>query len=170
MDNYLSPRMQGAYEQYRRAKHFLRLARHCKKPISKFTNLITAVYPSRAIVEIIIEAVKKKEFPNIKNREEIEKIIIPKLPYYKLIYRIRIHDFHRFGCLPPSPEHKTVFYGGTIMLTTNKGKKAIAGDRPLITKDGIYFSIGKKFIPLDKILNDFLEAVPEVLAEIKKYN
>ena len=75
MNNNLSPRMRGIYEQYRRAKHFLRLARRCKKPISKFTNLIAAIYPSRAIAELIIEAVKKEEFSHFKNREEIEKVI-----------------------------------------------------------------------------------------------
>jgi len=162
--------MQGIYEHYRRARHFLQLAHRCKNPVSKFTNLIAAVYPSRAIAELIIEAVKKEEIPHFRKREEIERVIIPKLPYYKLIHRIRIHDFHRFGCLPPSPKHKTVFYGGPIILNVQKGRKLIIGDRPLLTEDGINFGTSNiKPVPLDKVLDNFLSAVPKVISEFQSY-
>ena len=171
MDNkFISPRMQGTYEQYRRARHFVQLAHRCKNPVSKFTNLIAAVYSARAIAELMIEAVKKQELPSLKNREEVENAIIPKLPYYKLIYRIRIHDFHRFGCLPPSPKCKTAFYGGPITFNVKKGRSSIQGERQLFTRNGIYFGIdNKKLVPLDKILDDFLSAVPEVITEFKSY-
>ena len=162
--------MQGIYEHLRRAKHFMRLANRCKLSVSKFTNLIAAVYSARAIAELMIEAAKKQELPSLKNREEVEKVIIPKLPYYKLIYRIRIHDFHRFGCLPPSQKSKTLFIGGPITLTAQKGKSSIKGERQLFTENGIYFGIdNKKLVPLDKILDDFLSAVPKVIAEFESY-
>ena len=169
-NKFISPRMQGIYEQYRRARHFLQLAHRCKNPASKFTNLIAAVYPARAIAELMIEAAKKQELPSLKNREEMEKVIIPNLPYYKLIYRIRIHDFHRFGCLPPSQKSKTFFIGGPITLKVQKGRSSIKGDRQLFTKNGIYFGTdNKKLVPLDKILDDFLSAVPEVITEFESY-
>ena len=169
-NRFMSPRIQGIYEHYRRARHFLQLAHRCKNPVSKFTNLIAAVYPAQAIAELMTEAAKKQEVTSLKNKKEVEKAITSKLPYYKLIYRIRIHDFHRFGCLPPSQKSKTLFTGGPITLTAQKGKSSIKGERQLFTENGIYFGTdNKKLVPLDKILDDFLSVVPEVITEFKSY-
>jgi len=166
----------------------VQLAHRCKNPASKFTNLIAAIYPARAIAELMIEAAKKQELPSLKNRKEMEEVIIPKLPYYKLIYRIRIHDFHRFGCLPPSPKYEKVFCGGPITLTAKKGSavmvftpqgpkltvtgdSSIKGDRPLYNQDGLFFDEdSKRYVPLNRILDDFLSAVPKVIAEFESYH
>jgi len=101
-------------------------AESCKKPASRFRNLIAAIYPARAIVELMLEALDKKELTSFqnkdagKNRGEFENLIAPKLPQYYLIEKIRIHDFHRFGCLPPQPGERVLFYGGPIKLTRAK--------------------------------------------------
>ena len=156
------------YEHYRRARHFSQLAHRCKNPVSKFTNLIAAVYFAQAIAELMYHSANIQELTSLKNRSGVEKAITSKLPYYKLIYRIRIHDFHRFGCLPPSQKSKTLFIGGPITLTAQKGKSSIKGDRQLFTENGIYFGTDdKKLVPLDKIIDDFLSAVPEVITEFR---
>lgn len=64
-----TPRISGIYEQYRRARHFVQLAHRCKIPASKFTNLIAAVYPARAIVELMLEASEKQEIVAFKNKD-----------------------------------------------------------------------------------------------------
>ncbi len=103
---YEGPRMKGIYEQYNRSCHFFRLAQRCKRPESKFRNLIAAIYPARAIVELMLEAAAMKEIDAFQeendddNKEALRRILEPKLPHYQLVYKIRIHDFHRFGCLP----------------------------------------------------------------------
>ena len=173
--------MQGIYEQYKRAKRFVQLARRCKKTTSRFTNLIAAVYPARAIVELMDEATKKQELRLFRSGKKFKENIAPKLPYYNLLYRIRIHDFHRFGCLPPSQKYKTEFIGGPIKLRANKGiaslsltaekpkyvvtgNSSIEEDRPLFIRNGLFFDgESGKFVPLDKILDDFLRAVPSVI-------
>lgn len=110
-----NPRMQGIYEQDRRAKRLTQLAHRCKNTTVKFRNLIAAVYPARAIVGLMLEAAEKQELKSFqdkdvkKSRTEFEAKIIPILPYYHLLEKIRIHDFHRFGCLPPSKKHRKFF-------------------------------------------------------------
>lgn len=190
---FMSPRMQGIYEHYRRARHFMQLAHRCKNPVPKFTNLITAVYPARAIVELMLEAAEKQELVAFKNkdnkisRNKLEEVIIPKLPYYYLLEKIRIHDFHRFGCLPPSLEYKTQFIGGPIKLKAKKGiatmvltpegpKQTVTGNssireqRTLYTNNGLYYDEdNKRYFSLQKILIDYLDAVPKVITEFKSY-
>ena len=194
IDNrFMSPRMQGIYEHYRRARHFVQLAHRCKNPVSKFTNLITAVYPARAIVELMLEAAEKQELVAFKNkdnklnRNELEEIISLKSPYYYLLEKIRIHDFHRFGCLPPSLEYETGFIGGPIKLKAKKGiaamvvtpegpKQTVTGNssikeqRTLYTNNGLYYDEdNKKYVSLEEILVDYLDEVPKVITEFKGY-
>ena len=109
------------------------------------------------------------------------------MPYYYLLEKIRIHDFHRFGCLPPSLEYKTEFIGGPIGLKAKKGsavmvvtpegpKQIVTGNssikeqRPLYTKDGLYYDEDdKKYISLEEILVNYLDAAPSVITEFKSY-
>lgn len=184
---YLSPRMQGIYEQYKRAKRFVRLAHRCKTPVSRFRNLIAAVYPARAIVELMVEAAKKQELVLFQDEDvdvsvkRFKENVAPQLPYYNLLYKIRIHDFHRFGCLPPSQEYKAEFIGGPIKLKASKGSaslslmpegpeftatgnSSIEEDRPLFIRSGLFFDEeSRQYVSLSKILSDFLKAVPNVI-------
>lgn len=193
-DQYLfaSPRIRGIREQYKRARRFMRLARRCKQTTSRFRNLIAAVYPARAIVELMLEAAEKQELKPFQNkdakrsREDFEKKLVPKLPHYYLLEKIRIHDFHRFGCIPPDPKKREVFWGGPIKLIANRGsarleltKKGpqlvLTGNssakqqRSLYTDDGHFFDdTSGKFLQLDEILEDFLRAVSSVIADFER--
>jgi len=187
----MSPRMRGIYEQYRRAQHFLKLASQCKKPKSKHNNLIAAVYPARAIVELILESAAKQELPKFKNKDiqksraDFEQEVAPKIPYYYLLEKIRIHDFHRFGCLPPEPTYREIFLGGPIKLKAQKGvaayhiqrtgpkevatgKSVIKAQRPLINSDGNFYDEDtNEYVSLFQILNDFLGEVTKVINEFE---
>ena len=190
MKRLLTPRMQGIYEQYRRARHYIRLAHRCKRPVSKFTNLITAVYPSRAIIELMLEAADEQEINLPQNsgeknsRDYLESVISQKLPYYFLVEKIRIHDFHRFGCIPPPKKRVEISISGPIKLTSKKGiasiflkdglpESRVTGEsfikehRSLCIKNGLLFfdEDSKKYIPLDKILGDFLNTIPKIIEE-----
>ncbi len=187
----ITPRIRGIHEQHHRARRFLQRAHRCKKARSRFTNLIAAVYFARAIVELMLEAAEKQELRLFRNkdaqdsRRKFEERLAPALPHYYLIEKIRIHDFHRFGCIPPSPKHRVAFFGGPtkliakggiaalrittkgpeIMLTGNSHTKE---QRPLYMDDGRFFEEeSKKLLSLEEILGDFLGAVPNAIAEFK---
>jgi len=141
----------------------------------------------------MLEAVEKQELSAFKNkdtkacRNKFEEEIIPKLPYYHLLENIRIHDFHRFGCLPPSQKYQSIFVGGPIKLTANKGsaslvllpaghKFTVTGNssvktqRPLYTNNGFFFDEEtNEDVPLDRVLSDFLSAVPRVLSDFENH-
>ena len=186
-----TPRIRGIHEQYYRAQRFLQLSHRCKKARSRFTNLITAVYFARAIVELMLEAAEKQELRPFCNkdikesRKKFEEKLASTLPHYYLIEKIRIHDFHRFGCIPPSPKYREVFGGGPIRFSVKKGsavlrltpkgpKIALTGNssdnsqRPLYNYDGRFFDEeSNKLLSLEEILRDFIEAVPSAIAEFE---
>ena len=187
-----TPRIQGIYEQYYRSRRFLQRAHRCKKDRSRFTNLIAAVYFSRAIVELMLEAAEKQELRPFRNKDEkesrkkFEEKLAPTLPHYYLIEKIRIHDFHRFGYIPPSPKRRKAFFGGPIELIAKGGTAAlritsrgpesvltgnsdIKGQRPLYMDDGRFFEEeSNKLFSLEEILGDFLDAVPSAIAEFEQ--
>lgn len=194
-DQYLfaSPRIWGIHEQYRRARRFMQLAYRCKQAMSRFTNLIAAVYPALAIVELMLEAAEKQELKPFQNkdakksRKDFREVLAPKLPHYYLLEKIRIHDFHRFGCIPPDPKHRQVFFGGPIKLIANKGSAAlrvtpkgpehvltgnssVKEQRPLCMKDDRFCDEESgEFLSLDEILDDFLNSVPGVITDFERW-
>jgi|GEM_PF-1622911 len=181
-------KVQGVLEQYTRAIRFYNLSKRCKKQSTVFLNLIAAIYPSRAIVEIMLESAFNQELKIFQNsdpkrsRKDFEDKLVQILPFYYLIEKIRIHDFHRFGCLPPDQKYKQLFYGGPVKLVANKGmvvmtitpkgpltiktgNSSIKEQRTLCTVDGHFFDeeSGKYFL-LNEILEKYLSAVPEAIA------
>jgi hypothetical protein len=185
---FANPRMHGISEQYRRARRFVQLSRRCKKPATRFANLIAAVYPARAIVELMLEAAAKQELrkfhnnDNTQSRKDFEEVLAPKLPHYYLLEKIRIHDFHRFGCLPPDPHRQHVFLGGTIKLKANKGiaalkvsakgpesvetgNSSIQQQRPLYVQYGrLYEEETGKWLSLEQLLEEYLNTIPQAIA------
>jgi len=187
-----APRIQGIHEQYYRSRRFLQRAHRCKKARSRFTNLIAAVYFARAIVELMLEAAEKQELRLFRDkdvqgsRKKFEEKLAPTLPHYYLIEKIRIHDFHRFGCIPPSPKRREIFFGGPTKLIAKGGGAAalrvtpkgpeivltgnshVKEQRPLYMDDGRFFEEGsKKLLSLEEILEDFLDAVPSAIASLR---
>jgi len=187
--NWTSPRSMGMREQYARARRFLQAARRCKRPETRFRHLIAAIYPARAVAELMLESARKQELVAFKSkdiersRKDCESKLAPRLPHYNLIEKIRIHDFHRFGCLPPSSDSCSVFYGGPAKLKPRKGTAAmliapagpklistgtssIEEQRSLCSSDGMFFDdeVGC-YVDLESLLAEYLDGVSAVLAE-----
>jgi D-serine dehydratase len=117
MNTFLTdPIISGIKEHLLRIKHFAKNAKRAKKQESKFRNLIAAIYPSRAIAELMFECSDKKLIDQ--SRDDLKKWFEEEISFFLLIEKIRIHDFHRFGCLPPSNKYKTSFIGGPITNTS----------------------------------------------------
>lgn len=179
----LSPRIEGIAEQYERAKFFLAEAGLSQNKLDRFRRLVASIYFSRAIVELMLEAADKQEVKI--EREKLEKILVGKLPFYMLIEKLRIHDFHRFGLI----ERSGVMIQGPIKLKTGSKDDACAAIR--ITPEGVkktttggsqvieqrplnlhgdqVFDEGKgQYVSIEQVLSAYLDAVPEALEQFKK--
>jgi hypothetical protein len=128
MDEFLPPpppRLAGVFEHYNRIRWLLDSAANAHNAETRFAMLVMAVYPARAMVEIMLEAASKKELdlpdaePKVL-RDTFEKTHLAGLPHYLLIEKIRIHDFHRFGCTLSMQ----MMFGGPIKLS-GKGESTI---------------------------------------------
>ncbi len=185
------PRIQGVREQHFRARWFFDMALKTEHPSARFRVVIASLYFTRAIVELMLEAAQMQQLEGFQNkdgqqsRKDFEKTLVPVLPHYHLIEKIRIHDFHRFGLIPPDPKRREIFYGGPTTLRPSQGaavlsvpkegpKITLTGQstaeerRPLCTRDGRFFDDkGGTYLPLEKILADFLNAVPEVITKFE---
>lgn len=180
-------RLAGINEHFERVQFFMNHAERCEDPIDKFRFEMAAIYSCRAISELMLEAAVKQETcdpksPDTKiSRKDLEGLIVTQIPYYSLIERIRIHDFHRFGMLPPNPEYKTSLILGPLKLkaqnggnkvqltdagleTTSTGNSKAEFQRPLNIKDDkVFDDDSKKYILFREILDKFVCEVPKVI-------
>jgi len=187
-----SPRVRGVLEHLERAQFFLDLAKKEKDLKSAYRFMLAAVYSCRALADLMLEAAEKQEIKRLtdpnpkKNRAVFESEILTKLPYYDLLERIRIHDFHRFGLVPPDPKFKVTMLGGPMKLTAKKGVAAISAtgqgpkvsttggshvqfQRPLLTEDSKFFDDDSaKFVKLEEVLAAFLGKATDVVSEFEK--
>jgi hypothetical protein len=153
--------------------------------------LILAVYPARAITEIMLEAAKIGEVKGLqdpdpkKNRDAFEQQYLVGLPHYYLIEKIRIHDFHRFGLAPAvegiclrGPIKLTASIGeATIMVpitgpggkeTTKTGRSKIEEQRPLLQRgDAFWDEKSNTYLRLDQILMPYLVAVQAMITQFQ---
>ena len=183
------PRLRGIQEHLHRVRRSVQLARRCKKPSTRFRHLISTIYSARAITELMITAAKQQELKTFRNADpersghELATFLAPKVPYYYLIEKIRIHDFHRFGCVPPDPKIREVFGGGPIKLVARQGtaaymvtaqgpkvvetgKSRVKQQRPLVSSNGEFFDDkSESYVSLDTVLDAFLKKIPSVIAE-----
>jgi len=180
------PRVSGIKEHHERIQTFIELAHSSKDSTIRFRLHIACIYFARGIIELVLEAADKKQIPS--SREQLKKTLPDKLRWYNLIERIRIHDFHRFGIVPPNPNIKILFQGGPIKLKAKNGvamysippsgpKIETTGDssvkeqRPLISNDGRFFDQDTEtLVTLEKILEDFLLDVPKLIKEFEQQN
>ena len=108
------PRVTGVREHYQRVRFFRALAEECPDAKSKFRLLLAGVYSARGVVELIFEAADKGQL-NI-TREDLKAHLCAQIRRYDLIERIRIHDFHRLGLVPPDPRFKVMMQRGPVKL------------------------------------------------------
>lgn len=181
-----NPRLSGIYEHQERAHFLCTLTIETSEDTARYRLLMAALYSCRAIVEIMLESAKEQELQSFRNangqesRKALESCIRPNFPYYSLIERIRIHDFHRFGLPPSNHDLHETFVGGRIKLTaqggaasltvahglevTATGRSKVELQRPLIRSDEKFFDDETaKFVSLDEILTSFLAAAPEAI-------
>jgi len=181
---FSDPRVSGVQEHYERIQTFLDLTCKSKEPVVIFRLQVAGIYFARGIIEIILDAADKDQLDT--SRDQLKKTLPKKLRWYNLIEKIRIHDFHRFGLIPPNPNMNGFFLGGPIKLHARKGKavysipstgpqkectgnSCIKEDRPLISKDGHFCDDEtNKYVTMEQILKDFLCDVPAVIDEFKK--
>lgn len=89
------PRLAGIREQIKRATLLLDEAQALPDYRSAFRKLIAAVYPARAALEIMREAVKLGELTI--PLDGFDRRVAELVPRYRLIHAVRIRDFHRYG-------------------------------------------------------------------------
>jgi hypothetical protein len=186
------PRVQGVREQHERARWFCAVANNSKDTTEQFRLLMAAIYFSRAVVELMLDAAEAQALLEFRNddkkesRRNCEAQLTPMLSHYLLIERIRIHDFHRFGCIPPHPNRREVFFGGPMKLTASKGAAVLAipssgprvtltgnssarDQRTLCVDDGSFFDdVSGKYLALRQILDEYLANVPATITWFEK--
>lgn len=170
-------------EHFQRVQFFQELAQHCPDPAGKFRLLLSSDYPARAVVELMFEAADKEQLTS--TRDELKRRLSAQIPWYDLIERIRIHDFHRFGLVPPDPRFTVMFQGGPVKLRARRGaavyrvpatgperlttgNSAIEEQRPLLINDGQFFDdLSRQWLDLYRIVEDFVAAAGGVIKEFE---
>lgn len=173
-----TPRLEGINEQFERAKLFLLEAKECTEPVDRLRRMVASIYFASAIAQLMDDAAKRQEVRL--SPDELNQRLEEMLPHFLLIHKIRIHDFHRFGVL----YRQGVFVGGPIKLkasqggasirvgpeglhTAATGRSEVSLQRPLIMRRGQVFDEEKKtYLSLEKILSEYLAAVPTVIEKI----
>ena len=181
-------RLAGVREHLERVRMFLGIALVQVHQPTRFRFLLTAVYSCRAITELMLEAAEKQEITTFRaaddksNRAALEAHISPEIPFYDLIERIRIHDFHRFGIRPPDPNYREVSFQGPMRVlggagfiltsqepvVTPPGVGRVEFQRPLLINDGLFFDDEeKRFVSLEEIVTAFIKKIPVLIAELE---
>lgn len=187
-----SPRLKGIQEHLVRVRLLFSLAQKDMDDANQFRLMVTAIYSCRAIIELMLEAAEKQELKSLKdpdpkrNRDDFEDQVAPKIPFYYLIERIRIHDFHRFGIAPPDLKYRELTFGGPMKLVAQKGTAAVSitpqgvmvdttggsrvkFQRPLLIQDGQFFDEEEqRFVTLEEVLRAFLDKAPAAVAEFER--
>lgn len=178
------PRVAGVREHYQRVKFFHALAERCPHPAHKFRLLLAGVYSARAVVELIFEAADKGQINA--TRDDLKAHLCKQIPWYDLIERVRIHDFHRFGLVPPDPRFRVMMQRGPVKLRARKGtaiyrvpttgpemlttgNSKIQEQRPLLSRDGKFFDDAtRQYVSLDQIVREFVSAAIDTIREFEK--
>ena len=179
------PRVAGVREHYERVRFFGALAAKCSDPAGRFRLLLAGVYSARGVVELMFEAADKRELKTYRTRDDLKMRFGEHIPWYDLIEKIRIHDFHRFGLIPPNPKLRVMMQGGPITLRAQKGAAAysvpasgpekvttgnsgIKEQRPLLSDDGKFFNDAtRQYVSLAVILRDFVAGSVKVIREFE---
>jgi hypothetical protein len=186
-----SPRALGVDEHLKRIELLHRLAASQPLPDS-YRLLISALTSCQAIVTIMLEAAMMDEVPAVVASPEakwqtFKEEIRPWFPYFDLIEAVRIHDFHRFGIVPPDPNRIEFRFQGPMKLTarsgvasvvftsagrtpTTSGNSTVKGQRPLTINDGAFFDEASgSYVRPEAIINAFLSQAPAAIAKFKAH-
>lgn len=174
----------GIREHFVRACLFFNTGMQTPDYANKFRIFIASIYSCRAIVELMLEEADRGELTV--DRDALKGILANALPHYGLIERIRIHDFHRYGLVPPNPNVKMMMGRGPITLKASKGaavlqqtasgpsvtctgNSSVKMRRPLFSVDGTFYDEDTDSqVPIDQIIKDYLPAVPDAVEEFEK--
>lgn len=177
----------GIVEHFMRACMFYEAAVRQSDPQVQFRIYMAALYSCRAIAELMLEQAAPPRNELTIDRKGLDALLVAKLPYYKLIERIRIHDFHRFGLTPPIPGVTMMQGFGPVKLeasngvaavqqfadgpkNTCTGNSSVKGQRPLYSVDGTFYDEDTDAqVPLGKIIRDYALAVPAAVDEYEKH-
>jgi hypothetical protein len=152
---------------------------------------LAAISSCRAVIEIMLEAAKKGEVKGLDSTNEqesyraFEPVIEPWFPYYDLIERIRLHDFHRFGIQPPDDRVVSMFIGGPIKLIAQRGTASysvtaegpvgstngnsmVRPQRALLIQDGMFFDEeSSTYVDPKDRLSAFLQETPNAITKFE---
>ena len=185
-------RLEWIKEQYDCAQLFLGEASTSTDARDGFRRLKACVYFARSIVELMTAAAEKGEVQALLEhgkrkrrmllRDEMQGI----LPYFELVYRARIHDFHR-AAFAPDPERDEIRISGPIKFTAAPGESVVGvpgGQGLEITKgpessvtadipltwhnDELLDETSREFVPLADVLREYLDAVPKAIARFEE--
>src|SRR5688572_18207248 len=92
---------EGIAEHFIRVCTFLDLAAKLPEVERKFRLLVAAVYSCRAIAELMFEHADDGEL--VADRNGIKGMLAHFVPYFNLVERLRVQDFHRHALTPPIP-------------------------------------------------------------------
>ncbi len=170
------PRVAGVLEHYARTQYFLMLAEKCPDAAGTYRLLLAGIYFARGVVELMFEAAEKEQLKA--DRAELKTRLAKEIPWFNLVEKIRIHDFHRFGLLPPDSQMASLFMGGPIKLKakggaavlqilpsgpkmTTTGDSVIKQQRPLCNQQGEFWDEETtQYVSLERILQDFIKEAP----------
>lgn len=119
----VNPTLRGIVEHLERARLFATGADAATSLQDAFRYWIAATYSVRAILQLLRDAAKRGELHV--DAQRLDRFLEERFPRYRLVRRLRIDDFHRFGLLGPGHmrlEHtmRLPAYGqGNIELTVN---------------------------------------------------
>lgn len=182
--SFPDPLVAGVREHFDRVRFFTKLAAKCCDPTGRFRLLLAGVYSARGVMELMFEAADKEELN--RSRDDLKTHFTENIPWYDLIEKIRIHDFHRFGLVPPNPRLRAMMQAGPITLQAHKGaaiykvpaggpEKITTGNsiikeqRPLLSHDGKFFNDAtRQYVSLEVILRDFIDCSVEVIKEFEE--
>jgi hypothetical protein len=182
-------RINGIKDHLNRALWFTRNAQRADDARAKHWLFMAAVHSARAIYEIMLEAALKDEvvdFRNVPTKERqsaFREKYAPQFPRFFLIERLRIHDFHRGGMLPPPPANvnyqftrgpiKLVAQAGVASMVmapegpviTETGNSRVEQQRPIMEQNGkIFDDDAKDWVTIEQVLVDYVNAATEVIS------
>lgn len=91
------PSLVGIHEHFRRAGLWLDEARHARSHDEALRRLMAAVYPGRAVLELMRESAKRGEL--IITARELDRRLEYLVPRSRLVKALRIRDFHHYGVI-----------------------------------------------------------------------